>query len=128
MMNMKIKALAAVLVIMIVCVCICGCEEQSLTPDSKKARLVAGENIELKKQLEQCRQDLAKEKELRGKDAQEAKAQAEKYQEQIKQLQGQSTAYLQQQIESFVGALVEETAKLKAENDLLKERIKELEK
>jgi preprotein translocase subunit SecF len=128
MMNMKIKALAAVLVIMIVCVCICGCEEQSLTPDSKKARLVAGENIELKKQLEQCRQDLAKEKELRGKDAQEAKARAEKYQEQIKQLQGQSTAYLQQQIESFVGALVEETAKVKAENDLLKERIKELEK
>ncbi len=125
---MKIKALAAALVIILVCVCVCGCREQSLTPDTKKARLIASENIELKRQLEQCRQDLAKEKELREKDAQEAKAQAEKYQEQIKQLQGQTTEYLQQQIESFVGALVEETAKLKAENDLLKERVKELEK
>jgi vacuolar-type H+-ATPase subunit I/STV1 len=127
-MKSKLPGILAVVVSIIFCVCICGCEEQSLTPDSKKARLVASENIELKKQLEQCRQDLAKEKELREKEVQEAKAQVEKYQEQIRKLQGQSTAYLQQQIESFVGALVEETAKLKAENDLLKERIKELEK
>ena len=88
---MKSKAarmLVAALVIVIVCVCICGCEEQSLTPDTKKARLVASENIELKKQLEECRKDLAEEKELRQKDAQEAKVRAEKYEEQIKRLQG----------------------------------------
>ena len=128
---MKSKAarmLVAALVIVIVCVCICGCEEQSLTPDTKKARLVASENIELKKQLEECRKDLAEEKELRQKDAQEAKVRAEKYEEQIKRLQGNTSEFLQQQIESFVGALVEETAKLKAENTLLQERIKELEK
>ena len=125
---MKIKALAAALVIMIVCVCVCGCQEQSLTPDTKKARLIASENIELKEQLEQCRRELAKEKELREKDAQEAKAHVKKYQEQIKRLQGNTSEFLQQQIESFVGALVEETAKLKAENTLLQERIKELEK
>ena len=125
---MKIKALAGALVIVMVCACICGCQEQSLTPDTKKARLIASENIELKKELEQCRKDLAKEKELRQKDTQEAKAQAEKYQEQIQQLRGQSTEFLQQQVKSFVGALVEETAKLKEENDLLKQRIKELEK
>ena len=125
---MKIKALAAALVIMIVCVCICGCQEQSLTPDTKKARLIASDNIELEKQLEQCRGELAKEKELRQKDAQEAKARADKYEEQIKQLRGQSTEFLQQQVESFVGALVEETAKLKQENVLLREHIKELEK
>jgi len=129
MKNKSAKMLVTIICVMTIIVYVAGCEEQNSTgTDTRKTRLIASENIELKRQLEKCQADLAKEKELRAREEQEHKAQAEKYQEQIKQFQGQTTEFLQQQIESFVGALVEETAKLKQENEALLERIKELEK
>jgi hypothetical protein len=109
--------------LVVIILSIAGCQEQTET-DTKKARLVGAENMQLKKDLDKCHVDLAKEKELRASEAD----QLAKDQERIKELEKNTTEYLQQQVESVVAALVEETAKFQQENIVLRERIAELEK
>ena len=93
-----------------------GCEEQNL-PDTKKGRLIAAENIQLKKQLEKRDEEIKKQTELLNKCMDEKKA-----------LQKQKTEETKKVIDLAMKSINKETVKLRAENKSLKAEIEKLKK
>lgn len=95
---------------MAVIVLIAGCEEQNLA-GTKKCRLLAAENIQLKKQLDE-----------RDKEIESQKEQLEKYQQGEKALE-EATFQVNPE---FVEFIAEENARLQSENEALTKELKEL--
>lgn len=110
--KVTVLAVGIVLVIML----IAGCDEQNV-PNTRMSRLVAAENIQLKKQLDKREAEIERQKKL-----------LEKCQQEKKTLEKQ----LQEDLEGLTGVLFEsfgeESARLQEENKNLKAQVEELEK
>jgi DNA repair exonuclease SbcCD ATPase subunit len=92
-----------------------GCNEENLS-DTRRHRLIADENIQLKKQLERCNTEIEKQKQMRDECAQENKELKNKLQENFDDLVG-----------AVVDALTEENQRLLEKKGELEEQIKGLE-
>ena len=115
---MKIIKTLAVTTIFLAIFLAAGCQEetkQSGGQDIKQARLIAAENSQLKEQLQQCSDQLQKQKDLVTQCNNEKEAIAEKYDTQMKQ-----------QVNEVFTVVIEENAKLKAEIETLNAKIKQL--
>ncbi len=95
---------------------IAGCEEQNIS-NTKKGRLVAVENIRLKKELEQRDKEIEKQEKLLEKCLQEKILLEEKVRKGIRD-----------QVNDILGVVIEESAKLRQENKKLKTQIEQLKK
>ena len=92
---------------------ITGCEEQL---KAKKSRLIAAENMRLKKELEQSDKIIEKQKEL-----------TEKCMQRKKFLEEQAQGKFKEQVDEILKFVMEENAKVRDENNSLKAQIQELE-
>ena len=90
---------------------ITGCEEEAQT-NTKKSRLIAAENAQLKKDLAQCRAEIEKQKRLVEECLEEEAA--------IKELENNIKEITDNALADF-----EENMKLREENEELKSKIKE---
>ena len=110
------KTLVLTIGIVFVIMLLAGCQEQALS-DTKKSRLIADENRQLKQQLTQSDRKIQKQKEL-----------LENCLEEKKNLR----AMLQGQVKDLLGPAFEkisrENAELRKENERLKAQIEELKK
>jgi carbonic anhydrase len=103
---------AVILTVGIVIVLIAGCSEQDASKSEvRKSRLIAAQ---LKKQSEQLSKEVEKQKELLAKCLEEKKIAAQP-QESVKE-----------QMDSLLTAAMEQSAKLREENEKLKMEIREL--
>jgi len=105
-----------------------GCQEEQQAPSVKKARLIAAENIKLKRQLEQRDQEIEK---LKHRYSGELQEQREKLSECLKQkedLQQQIREGIKERVEAVLSTVVEDNAKLRQEIKDLKAQITELRK
>ncbi len=140
------RIVAALAVCAVVIMSIGGCEEQNLSA-TKKHRLIADENRQLKKELELRDKEIERQKELHKKEIEEQK---ELHNEEIKKqkelfdremerqrklfakrLQEQTPAELQKTIQDLKGDILrslEEIIQLHEENKKLKSQIEELKK
>ena len=112
---MKKPAQIAVVLAVAVVMLIAGCEEQSLS-NTKKSKLIAAENIQLKKELEKRDREIEEQKKLVDKCLREKKGQEDKTQEKVEELMGLI-------FESFG----EENKELRKENENLKAQVQQLE-
>lgn len=108
------KALVLIVGVVFVAMFITGCEEQAVS-DTKKAKLIAEENRQLKDQLQQRSKEIERQKDMLAE-----------CQEQKKVLQGQT----QEKMETMMGVLLEtmgkESARMQQENQELKAEIEKL--
>jgi len=100
---------------------IAGCEEEQKLPDTKRlpnikrCRLIAVENVGLKKQLEQRDKEIERQKQLLEKCRQENKVLKEKSRKRIEDL-----------LSITLGSVVEGNKKLRQQNENLKSEIENL--
>ncbi|MHC4790041.1 MAG: hypothetical protein ACYS8Y_01165 [Planctomycetota bacterium] len=96
-----------------------GCEEEkdasSLETNIKRSRLVAIENVQLKKELEQRDKEIEKQKEL-----------VEKCQQEKKVLKKQLDGDIQEQLDGMLTDVMDKNAELHEENEKLKVEIEQL--
>lgn len=114
-----ILAVGVVFVIML----IEGCEEQSLS-DTKKHRLIAAQNRQLKEQLEQ------RDAEIGNRDAEikKQKKLLEKCRQKKDALKTESKRNFQDQVNEVLNTVMEENVKLRQEVESLKVQIEKLKK
>lgn len=113
------------LAICVVIMLIAGCEEQNLS-STKKSRLIAVENMELKKELEQRGEEikrLQEQHEKQIKQQEQKLAICLKQKEAFKKQLGQN---IQEKVGSVVNAVMQENKKLRKENEGLKAQIEKL--
>ena len=115
------KEVILVVGIVFVIMLIAGCEEQNVS-NTKKSRLIAAENSQLKKELErlsvkleQHNGEIEKQKGLLGKCLQEKKVRDKKTMQDFKE-----------QMEGILVVLIEENVKLRQEIDRFEKEIEEL--
>ncbi len=114
-----------VLVVCVVFVSIVGCGQQE-PPSVKKSRLIAVENMQLKRQLEQRNREIEKLKELHNREIkmqEELLAKCVREKESWKQKAQQN---LRNQVKGVFDAVMEQNAKLREENEKLKAEIEKL--
>jgi len=107
--------LSAVAALLALAVSITGCEQHQC--GDKKSRLIAAQNIELKQQLQGCRQQLAEQKQL-----------AERYKQQKEDLRKRSDEASEKVMNFLFENFEAEKKQLEQENAELKEKIEMLEK
>lgn len=98
----------------VVIMLIAGCEKEN-APDTKRSRLIATENIRLKKELEQRDKEIKKQEKLLEKCLQERDTWKAKAQQNI-----------QEQVDKVLAGVMEEYTKLRKENEGLKAQIEKL--
>ncbi len=103
-----------------------GCEEEYLS-DTKKVRLIAVENRQLKKQLEQCRKKVEKQEKRYDTDTEKQKKLLDKCLAKKKGLWEQLHKKTRDQLDSVLGVVIEENQKLRARIEKLKEELEKLE-
>ena len=108
---MKTFVLAAGTVVIML---IAGCEKEN-APDTKRSRLIATENIRLKKELEQRDKEIKKQEKLLEKCLQERDTWKAKAQQNI-----------QEQVDSVLTVVMEKNVELRKENEGLKAQIEKL--
>jgi len=106
---------AFVLAVCIVVMLIAGCEEEENLSNPKKSRLIAAENMQLKKDLERRDKEIERQKELLEKCLQEKNTWKEKARQNI-----------QEQVDSIFTAVMEKNKELRKENESLKAQIEKL--
>jgi len=119
------KAFVLILGIAIILTIGCGPQEP---PNVKKTRVIAAENIELRKQLDRRNKEIEMLKEQYEK---ETKAQKKLLQECLQEKedwQNKSRQNIRNQIKGVLDTVLEENAKLREENKQLKSQIAELQK
>ena len=116
---------ALVLTIGVVIVVGVGCQEAE-APSTKKARLIASENMQLKKQLEQRDSQIEKLKREHDKEIKQREEQIAECLEQKQTLQKRSRENIQEQVDEVLATVVEENAQLRQEISKLKAQIEEL--
>ena len=110
----------------VVIVLIVGCEEQQQQPDTKMARVMAAENIQLKKDLEERDSEIKKLKEQYGKESKEQEQLLAECQKSVEDLQEQLAGKFESQTNEFFEALTGDIGNLREENDNLKAQIETL--
>ena len=116
---------ALILVFAVALICTSSCQEAQ-TPSGKKCRLVAAENIELKKQLGQKDKqisDLKAQYTVRVRLEQDKLAECQK---KVADCQVELKESLSKKVADVLATTMEEIAKLRAENEALKAQIAEL--
>jgi len=114
-----------VLAVCVVVLLIAGCGEQEL-PSMKKSRLIAVENMQLKRELEQCNREIEKLIELHNKESRkQEKILAECVQEKESWKQ-KAQQNVRNQVKGVFDAVMEQNAKLLEENKKLKAQIEKL--
>jgi thiamine kinase-like enzyme len=116
-----------VLVVSIIAVLLFGCSE-SQTNNEKRNRIIAAENIKLRKDLEQRDLEIAKLKESYDEELEEQIKLLAELQRQVKALQEKSKQNVRNQVQGVLDAVIEENAKLRQENEDLKNRLETLKK
>jgi len=111
----------------VVIMLISGCQQQEL-PSVRKSRLIAAENMQLKKELEQCSKEIATLKELHDKKLQEQAELLEKCLQEKDAWKEKSRQNVRNQVKGVVDAIMEQNVKLREENKKLKAQIEELKK
>jgi len=117
----KIFVLAVCVVVML----IVGCAEQA-PPGVKKSRLIAAENMQLKRELEQRSKEIERLKELHNRESRkQEKILAECVQEKDSWKQ-KARQNVKNQVKGVFDAVMEQNAKLREENEKLKAQIEKL--
>ncbi len=93
---------------------VAGCEDENQT-DTKMSRLVANENIQLKKDLQNCQKEIEKQKKL-----------LEQCEQMNDSLQEEATKEMTDFLDSMVKEAMEENERLQEENKKLKAEIETL--
>lgn len=111
MKKLGCKTLGAVMLIAVV-VATTGCQEQSTT---KKSKVIAAENIELKNELAQQDNEIQRQKDL-----------LEQCQQQNETLKEQAKKNMQDQLNAVLSGVVKQNSDLKQKIKALEEQLKEL--
>jgi multidrug efflux pump subunit AcrB len=120
----KILVLAVCVVVVLL---IAGCGEQE-PPSMKKSRLIAVENMQLKRELEQCNREIEKLIELHNRESRkQEKILAECVQEKESWKQ-KAQQNVRNQVKGVFDAVMEQNAKLLEENKKLKAQIEKLQR
>jgi hypothetical protein len=106
---------AFLLAVCIVVMLIVGCEEEENLSNPKKTRLIAAENMRLKKDLERRDKEIEKQKGL-----------LEKCQQEKNTWKGKAQKNIKEQVDKVLMGVMGELAKLRDENKSLKEQIEKL--
>lgn len=93
---------------------VAGCEEENKI-DTKKSRLIAAENMHLKKDLERCQKEKGKQKEL-----------LEQCEQAKKVIEEQSAKEVEDLFDGILGDVLEESQWLREENEKLRMEIGQL--
>lgn len=121
----KLTRKAVVLALGVVIALTAGCEEANLS-STKKARLVAVENRQLKKQLEQRRKEIERQKKLHDMEMEKQRGLLEKCLQRTKVLQEQANEEFKGLVDGISDMFDEENKRLRNENEKLKAQVKEL--
>lgn len=119
------RKISALTVCAVVIMLIAGCGQKE-PPDMKKSRLIAVENMRLKKELELRNKEIERLQELRNK---ESKKQEKLLAESVKEKENWKQKALQnvkKQMEGVFDTVIEQNAKLRRENEELKAQIEKL--
>ncbi len=108
-------------------VVIAGCA-QNQPPSVKETRAIAAENISLRKQLERRRVEIDMLKEKHSREVQRLEKRIEDYRKQRDEWREKAQQNVRSQTKDVADTVMAENAKLRAENELLKEQIAELQK
>jgi len=123
---MERPAQKVILVVSVVAIMLfAGCEEQYLS-DTKKVRLIAVENRQLKKQLEQCRKKIEKQEKRYDTDTEKQKKLLDECLAGKKGLRERLQKKTREQLDSVLGVVIEENTKLRNENQKLRAQIEKL--
>ena len=119
----KIFVLAVCVVVML----IVGCGQQA-PPGVKKSRLIAAENMQLKRELEQCNHEIEKLIELHNKEIKKQEKLLAKCLEEKESWKQKARQNVRNQVEGVFDAVMEQNAKLLEENEKLKAQIEKLQR
>jgi hypothetical protein len=118
-------------VLMLLCSCALvltvGCGPQQ-PPNVKKARAIAAENIELRKELDLRNKEIETLKAQQGKELAEQKNLLADCLKEKEALQNKSRQNIRSQVKGVLDTVLEENTKLREENAKLKAQIEELQK
>jgi hypothetical protein len=104
-----------------------GCGPQQ-PPNVKKARAIAAENIELRKELDLRNKEIETLKAQHGKELEEQKKLLADCLKEKEALQNKSRQNVRDQVKGVLDTVLEENTKLREENAKLKAQIEELQK
>ena len=130
---MKDSAWANKLPILLLLLWICaivlsaGCGPQQ-PPNVKKARAIAAENIELRKELERRNSQIETLKEQYGEELETQKKRLKTCLQEKEELKEKSRQNIRDQVKGVLDTVLEENRKLREENTRLKAQIEELQK
>jgi hypothetical protein len=119
------KGFVLVVSVVVVVMLIAGCEEQQL-PSAKKSRLIAAENMQLKKELERHSKEIEGLKELHDREIQKQEKLLAKCLDEKETWREKSRQNIRNQVNGVVDAIIEQHAKLHRENEKLKAQIEQL--
>lgn len=114
-----------VLAVGIVMVLIAGCGEQQL-PSEKKSRLIAVENAKLKKEIAQRDLNIESLKSRHTKDVKQREQQLTECRKRVEDCKEDLRGKIEKRMDGVFGTMMEESAKVQAENKRLKAEIAEL--
>ncbi len=112
--------LVAVFVVMF----ISGCEEEA--SNERMAKLIANENRQLKKQLEQRDKEMQRQKQQLEKGIEKQTQLLEKCEQAKKVLEQRTQEEMSRQVQSVLGVVMEQNAKMHQEIAVLKQELEEL--
>ena len=119
------KGFVLVVSVVVVIMLIAGCQEQQL-PSAKKSRLIAAENMQLKKELERRSKDIKGLKELHDREIEKQEKLLAKCLGEKETWREKSRQNIRNQVNGVVDAIMEQNAKLRRENEKLKAQIEQL--
>ena len=119
------RASALVLLCSCVLMLTTGCGQPE-SPSVKKCRVIAAENIELRKELDRRKKEIEILKEQYSRKIDEQREQLRKCLQEKEELKEKSRQNVREQVSSVLDTIVEENKKLREENSRLKAQIEEL--
>lgn len=102
-----------------------GCQEQGL-PGEKKSRLIAAENIQLQKELEQHVKEIKSLKKQHDKEIKQLKDELTNCQKKKEALEKQLQENVKEKVDDVLSAVLDENTKLREEIKNLKAQIEKL--
>lgn len=119
---------AFILLVGAVVMLIAGCAGQQASPSVKQSRVIAAENIELKKQLEQQSREIET---LKAQHSEQIKKQASSLaacQQEKETWKKKAQQNIRNQVQGVLDAVMEDNTRLREENKELKTQIEQLQK
>jgi len=119
---------AFVLLVGVGVVLIAGCGGQQAPPSAKQSRVIAAENLELRKQLQQSNKEIEA---LKAQHSEEIKKQASSLaacQQEKETWKKKAQQNIRDQVKGVLDAVMEENTRLREENKELKAQSEELQK